>query len=76
MVRSFRSLDKVVVRGYRFLGLVRDVAQPGSAPAWGVGGRRFKSGRPDHFVFLEIYKNQALAWGEVCHEGDNPCVPD
>ena len=26
---------------------VRDVAQPGSAPHWGCGGRRFKSGRPD-----------------------------
>ena len=27
----------------------RGVAQPGSAPEWGSGGRRFKSGRPDHF---------------------------
>ena len=27
----------------------RDVAQPGSAPRWGCGGRRFKSCRPDHF---------------------------
>ena len=27
---------------------VRDVAQPGSAPEWGSGGRRFKSGRPDY----------------------------
>src|SRR5688500_2361609 len=25
----------------------RGVAQPGSAPALGAGGRRFKSGRPD-----------------------------
>jgi hypothetical protein len=25
----------------------RDVAQPGSALAWGASGRRFKSGRPD-----------------------------
>ena len=25
----------------------RDVAQPGSAPALGAGGRRFKSSRPD-----------------------------
>ena len=25
----------------------RDVAQLGSAPAWGAGGRRFKSSRPD-----------------------------
>ena len=26
----------------------RGVAQPGSAPEWGSGGRRFKSARPDH----------------------------
>jgi hypothetical protein len=26
----------------------RSVAQPGSAPAWGAGGRRFKSSRSDH----------------------------
>jgi hypothetical protein len=25
----------------------RGVAQPGSAPEWGSGGRRFKSSRPD-----------------------------
>ena len=25
----------------------RDVAQSGSAPEWGSGGRRFESGRPD-----------------------------
>jgi 5'-nucleotidase len=28
--------------------LRRDVAQPGSAHAWGAWGRRFKSSRPDH----------------------------
>ena len=26
---------------------VRDVAQPGSVPAWGAGGRWFESSRPD-----------------------------
>ena len=26
---------------------LRDVAQPGSAPEWGSGGRGFKSRRPD-----------------------------
>ena len=31
----------------------RGVAQPGSAPAWGAGGRRFKSSRPDH-IFNEL----------------------
>ena len=28
----------------------RGVAQPGSAPAWGAGGRQFESGRPDHLA--------------------------
>jgi len=27
--------------------ICRDVAQTGSAPEWGSGGRRFKSSRPD-----------------------------
>ena len=30
------------------LDLNRGVAQLGSAPALGAGGRRFESGRPDH----------------------------
>ncbi len=29
------------------------MAQPGSAPEWGSGGRQFKSGRPDHSGFDE-----------------------
>ena len=32
----------------------RGVAQPGSAPPWGGGGRRFKSSRPDQFASLRI----------------------
>jgi 5'-nucleotidase len=32
-------------------GLCRDVAQPGSAHAWGAWGRRFKSSRPDQCCF-------------------------
>src|SRR5207253_9430641 len=46
----------------------RDVAQPGSAPEWGSGGRGFKSRRPDcarsvtskggrHDVELEVVKD-------------------
>ena len=36
----------------RLGGIVgRGVAQPGSAPALGAGGRRFKSSRPDHLFF-------------------------
>lgn len=30
-----------------YSGLGRGVAQPGSAPAWGAGGREFESRRPD-----------------------------
>ncbi len=37
---------------------VRGVAQPGSAPEWGSGGRRFESGRPD-IRFLKININYA-----------------
>ena len=34
---------------YSYTGsLIRDVAQPGSAPALGAGGRRFESAHPDH----------------------------
>ena len=29
--------------------IMRGVAQPGSAPPWGGGGRRFKSSRPDQY---------------------------
>src|SRR3989304_2803718 len=32
----------------------RGVAQPGSAPPWGGGGRRFKSSRPDQLVSLRF----------------------
>jgi 1,4-dihydroxy-2-naphthoyl-CoA hydrolase len=35
----------------------RGVAQLGSAPVWGAGGRRFKSYRPDHLKKLFIYQN-------------------
>ena len=38
----------------------RDVAQPGSAPAWGAGGRRFKSGHPDHFSFRRVGPGSAF----------------
>ena len=36
--------------GNRYNQKSRGVAQPGSAPALGAGGRRFKSNRPDHFL--------------------------
>ena len=31
---------------------LRDVAQPGSVPAWGAGGREFKSHRPDQLIAI------------------------
>ena len=39
----------------------RGVAQSGSAPHWGCGGRRFKSCRPDH-LFLLSKPFQTLRW--------------
>ncbi len=40
---------------------IRDVAQSGSAPHWGCGGRQFESGHPDHFRFTKnIAKNHML----------------
>src|SRR5690606_29542207 len=34
-------------------GVRRDVAQPGSAPEWGSGGREFESRRPDQSKALQ-----------------------
>lgn len=35
----------------------RDVAQPGSAPQWGCGGRKFESSHPDHILrFKQPYQ--------------------
>ena len=39
-----QALDQASVRG---------VAQPGSAPVLGTGGRKFESSRPDHFNIVE-----------------------
>ncbi len=41
-----------------FHGICRGVAQPGSALAWGVRCRRFKSSRPDHFFFIPAMESQ------------------
>jgi hypothetical protein len=35
-----------------FSNIGRDVAQPGSAPEWGSGGREFESPRPDQLSEL------------------------
>ena len=49
--RARRVLDSRARRG---------VAQSGSAPVWGTGGRRFKSGRPDQILRTEP------AFGPAC----------
>lgn len=36
-----------------FRDRARDMAQPGSAPLWGSGGPRFKSGCPDYVFWFE-----------------------
>ena len=41
----------------------RGVAQPGSAPAWGAGGRGFESRRPDHFAIPEPGQGPARGTG-------------
>ncbi len=55
--------------------LRRSVAQPGSAPVLGTGGRRFESSRSDHFqsqlsmlvvrLLDVVYANTILANGEI-----------
>ena len=47
--------------------VVRDVAQPGSAFAWGASGRWFESSHPDHKLPL------ANASGITCSELRSPC---
>src|SRR5437867_1024435 len=48
-----------VVRGRR------DVAQSGSAPEWGSGGRGFKSRRPDS-VSVDTLRHQLMPWVLIC----------
>ena len=47
------SLKKYLcfLKRYDTLSMLRDVAQFGSAPGSGLGGRRFKSCRPDQYRF-------------------------
>ncbi len=45
------AIFSIPVLQYIFhITLHRGVAQPGSAPAWGAGGRRFESSRPDQII--------------------------
>ena len=47
-----------------YTGVSRGVAQTGSAPAWGAGGRWFKSTRPDQFLGINspLATNQGAAF--------------
>jgi hypothetical protein len=44
----------------------RGVAQPGSAPASGAGGRRFKSSRPDHLKSTKKATSKEVAFLNLC----------
>ena len=48
-------------RRYNRRGRERGVAQPGSAPALGAGGRWFESSRPDHFPRFRTRVTPAMA---------------
>lgn len=51
MPKDKKTLAFVIRRTYRIVvdSSHRDVAQPGSAFAWGASGRWFESSHPDHF---------------------------
>ena len=54
LLLSFHQLPKkLYICSYQF---VRDVAQSGSVPGWGSGGRKFESCRPDIFKRLLIFQ--------------------
>src|SRR5262249_48516617 len=42
----------------------RALAQPGSAPAWGAGGRQFESDMPDHFPLEPVLERAGAR--DVC----------
>ncbi len=43
--------------GRAIIFFARDVAQLGSAPGLGPGGRRFESCHPDHLLFITVFIN-------------------
>lgn len=48
------------MRNRKSILLQRGVAQPGSAPGLGPGGRRFESCRPDAFILIEGHRQTAI----------------
>ena len=61
--KKYRTFVSGCLSGYNSQFMNRGVAQPGSAPALGAGGRRFKSSRPDYHrnaKELGVANNQLL----------------
>ena len=52
----------------------RGVAQSGRAPAWGVGGRRFESGRPDQVFISLVAMISSMLATHVIHHSQNSVV--
>ena len=52
----------------RLFNQIRDVAQPGSVPAWGAGGRWFESSRPDR-LRVAIFFNVVTLFRAVAQPG-------
>ena len=56
--------------------LNRGVAQPGSAPAWGAGGPRFKSGRPDHILVQAVNTPHGVGVNSFFDSSESPRLED
>ena len=61
MIRQIRALTYLEIQNTSS-SIFRDVAQPGSAPHWGCGGRRFKSCRPDQISVFALRAKQKCRW--------------
>ena len=73
-VRRRRSQETVKPPTYGKEVPRRDVAQLGSAPEWGSGGRRFESGRPDCEKGLPRLRLRPWAGFSVAYQVPIPAV--
>ena len=57
-------IQEVLLQWFFVIFTRRGVAQRGSAPALGAGGRRFKSCRPDHYLFHQVFRpvKTSITW--------------